>query len=885
MSSFKYNGLSRNKNEIRLLSCARPPFVSSPAATFRSFSLEHVSLDSKPNFVALSYVWGPKDPPIEIHVSNNDHSQGDLVLITENLAHALHELIDSAHGLPVWIDAICINQKDDNEKSWQVALMRSIYGSAASVLVWLGPDTDGAGIAVTQLDFVGEQICEEPDILKWEMRYWFGKFSSPQLLEDVAFGGDKNVEMLLQKYPISDQLNATISYGKTRELLKRPWWQRVWVLQEIVIPAMTRTSAARSEKIRQIIFACGTSRSTLFHFAPALTLFRLNDLARMGMLYEAEDASAGVWLDQRPFMMASARMWITKVSLYKLLRATSDYTFETGRLCASDPRDRVYALLGVSSDSDELGIVPDYSKSCSDTYKQTAAALIRVHGPTVALFSQFPKKLNDLPSWVADWSAEPKGYLIHLPDGGTVEHGFDKLLANVKPHFSPIPADAKPETDIEFAESGSVLRIQGARVDTISQLLPDEEWQRFLTTVAKLLDPSKFASRPHAIYSSHFETPQNEEEAKDRKGSVKRAKNIDMGFFLPTQETNLKNLTMDDREAVVSMNAAAIRNLQHGLRLNPYAGLEYVDTKDIKPLVECIQKLHSEMRTLCAAESNAYADSNALENAIWRTPVADQSTDGRKGWVRPSKDVRSSIIFVHGYGLDEPPRLKDLSYKAWIEHIHDKLDSSGMFEGDLKFETVRFIVSSPKDVMVIVVALYQDELRLAVPRHDGDGRPEDDFFSILFKPLDELALILCELGALKNRQYKDRATVKNDLASGAIHFSEITDAAHAEISNNLKMDISKIMSLSQSARAYARQASTQAIGRKIFASTKGYLGLGPQHMQIGDVIAAWRELPSLVILRPVGPKRYRFVGEAYVHGVMEGELFSRDVPMEGFEVE
>jgi Heterokaryon incompatibility protein (HET) len=58
----------------------------------------------------------------------------------------------------MWIDAICIHQKDDLEKGPQVALMGDIYRLADRVVVWLGPEADGSGRAMALIDNIGRQV-------------------------------------------------------------------------------------------------------------------------------------------------------------------------------------------------------------------------------------------------------------------------------------------------------------------------------------------------------------------------------------------------------------------------------------------------------------------------------------------------------------------------------------------------------------------------------------------------------------------------------------------------------------------------------------------------------------------------------------------------------
>jgi hypothetical protein len=107
-------------------------------------SLEHIALtdNNEPKFVALSYVWG--DPDFTHCIMVNGHS----FAVTANLYAALRHLrkVSSTIGFdaaefPFWIDAICINQADVDEKSLQIPRMREIYSSASQVIAWLGENT------------------------------------------------------------------------------------------------------------------------------------------------------------------------------------------------------------------------------------------------------------------------------------------------------------------------------------------------------------------------------------------------------------------------------------------------------------------------------------------------------------------------------------------------------------------------------------------------------------------------------------------------------------------------------------------------------------------------------------------------------------------------
>lgn len=173
--------------EIRL-------FVLAPGSSNDVLRVELIteSLDYDDlHYTALSYTWsGPRSgSPIFV---------GDLPLpITKNLELALRRIRDCSRPKTLWVDAICINQDDDVEKSLQVALMGEIYASATRTWIWLGKESEDSDIA---MDFVASFQTDGTEDLDREGTPW---------------------------------------QSLTR-LLERAWWTRVWVVQEVILAPRAR---------------------------------------------------------------------------------------------------------------------------------------------------------------------------------------------------------------------------------------------------------------------------------------------------------------------------------------------------------------------------------------------------------------------------------------------------------------------------------------------------------------------------------------------------------------------------------------------------------------------------------------------------------------------
>ncbi|KAH8723853.1 heterokaryon incompatibility protein-domain-containing protein, partial [Phaeosphaeriaceae sp. PMI808] len=135
-------------------------------------------------YEALSYVWGDQNEIVPIFIDNH------ILPITTNLYTALLRLRDRDIARTVWVDAVCIDQENEREKEQQIQRMAIIYGQANRVVVWLG---EAAG-------------------------------KSDQVLEEIRVAGSKNAT--------DSSINETIQPA-VLALFQRPWFRRIWVLQEV----------------------------------------------------------------------------------------------------------------------------------------------------------------------------------------------------------------------------------------------------------------------------------------------------------------------------------------------------------------------------------------------------------------------------------------------------------------------------------------------------------------------------------------------------------------------------------------------------------------------------------------------------------------------------
>ncbi|KAI0157904.1 heterokaryon incompatibility protein-domain-containing protein [Hypoxylon sp. FL1284] len=338
MSISLYQPLDTSRREIRLVRIL-------PSNDTIRCTLQVESLSSDLKYAALSYAWG--DPKVTRDIIVNDEK----FPATENLYEALLQFLsntallsnDGDTALPLWIDAICINQKDVNEKNHQVQLMGSIYSSATRVLSWLGvPGVERGDITIrTMRDMVEAAFSGETDqVDEAGLRDFLT--SQPQSLRPP----DESEE---------DLPDEGAMWRDIRFLFERPYWTRVWIVQEMVL----------AENADTHLFVCGSETipfDAMEKTAKAFDfLVRHEDPQRVGL--KQRD-----WHLTRHF--GSPFIGIQIVSYIRQSRASGDL-FSTGeipfhimRLQATDKKDLVYGFHAITSSD----LTVDYHKTTKQVY-------------------------------------------------------------------------------------------------------------------------------------------------------------------------------------------------------------------------------------------------------------------------------------------------------------------------------------------------------------------------------------------------------------------------------------------------------------------------------------------------------------------------------------
>ncbi|PYH68901.1 HET domain-containing protein [Aspergillus vadensis CBS 113365] len=229
-------------------------------------------------YEALSYVWGSQIETPLVHLRD----------------HQLERIL--------WIDAICINQEDADEKSEQIPLMRSIYAQAARVIVWLG------------------EAMRDGDEALMIIQRWAAASS-----------------------PSDDSLLDDCLSDPCSRLLRRDWFQRAWILQEVGVA-------------RCISILCGSVEINGHVFCEGLE----NCLLSLpSFIYPILHLIKGSYLRPRFEIDSCGTLAIGELlDMYRFHKATMLH-------------DKIYSLLGLCvEDPDEVGLKPNYRLPWNEVFMQ-----------------------------------------------------------------------------------------------------------------------------------------------------------------------------------------------------------------------------------------------------------------------------------------------------------------------------------------------------------------------------------------------------------------------------------------------------------------------------------------------------------------------------------
>ncbi|KAK3360686.1 heterokaryon incompatibility protein-domain-containing protein [Lasiosphaeria hispida] len=462
-------------------------------------SLHIVSLHHDPKYEALSYVWGSQ------HSNTSIELNGQPFQVTPNLHAALKRLrlFDSQRTL--WVDAVCINQADNAEKAAQVAMMSDIYATTSGALLWLGEEPDAPAHTVspaqsqevdslmlqtnkflanlvsaldtwqdTEIGHLAADLQRSiqaplpapgPDnflITRTRPHTWHGDDRDTRALLDAAtdlglandsiFHAFALFRLLAEDHhlhaipyfrlePDDRRTHLTHARRAAHWLTTRPWWSRIWTVQECILPPVCvllyGPVSMPWDAVLTGLLRFQQHRDTCCAAVPGVR----------DMLNLPVEAARD---------LHSLRHNTAPVPLARLLP-----TFR--HRGATDPRDKIYALLPlVTQWYGATPLAPDYTKLVGDVYTEAVLHIARAGRSLDALCRpperEEEKRLRELPSWVMDLSQPAAA-------GATLDR-----LAGMLPLYNSCGGLGVQGMQLyEGAGGERVLAMQGVKVDSLKR--------------------------------------------------------------------------------------------------------------------------------------------------------------------------------------------------------------------------------------------------------------------------------------------------------------------------------------------------------------------------------------------------------------------------------
>lgn len=781
-------------------------------------------------YQALSYVWN--DPYSQRIVGQDivtviSNETGQRQSITANLYLALRHLRSASVEQLLWVDALCINQRDTAERGQQVSIMGAIYSSAAEVVVWLGEhDKWTAGAAAT--------------IQKWAKLYGGHKvIHQPTLLRDLLKSGTFEEEQ-----------------AHFEALIRRSWFTRAWTFQELCLS-------------RKTVLRCGflSLPWQTFHDACSTIIsagqkhFIFEENTNLETIY-------AFWNMAKELPSSKSQNPDRNFSLSNLLRETRLYE-------ASDPRDKVFSMLGLADPpvKNKAAFTPDYNISEQEVYCHFTRAMImedaslnvlssktkaRSNTPLLLLaLSRGIKPTPNLPSWVPDF--QDHDCVEYVARDENIQWGsadsqrrtrFPQLLANERIKGSPryrvnlkCSDDMKGDFTFNVGDSPDPrkLGVYGTKVDTI-------------VAVVKLDD--EVTEDPHVKFSMPSES---------RTPGVSSVNTRDKYHPLPPRKGS-------DWRTIFRACCDA-----EGLLRRLVNGNDYKPTGEAPPIA-IIRALTADLLPISkriTLESKQTDFPRHFDWHFWHERFLEPSKWTEEGPILALlKSCRSfrRIQKAKSKRVKEDVKVNETAWTAFddkplrkphkVYKLYEELLTGRSLMGPTFRKTVSYLETATLMILLSIAG---------VPPISGAGLLTT--FAVVAIPTIVLRT-LHSFQADHARPMEANPTLPNRLRN-------LTPPADANDVTNYEWEMACEV---QNAINHA------SWNREFFVTKEGYIGIGPVGMQAGDEVYALIGGQVPFVLRPrnqnepaleqIGLEEpaveFELLAECYMHGIMDGEIWRRE---------
>ncbi|CAI9631026.1 unnamed protein product [Alternaria burnsii] len=406
-----YSSIESENGEIRLLELL-------PGKYDDSLSMRLLPRKSNEDieYEALSYAWGTTDSPHEALLD------GTPIIMRISLDLGLRRLRYAEKSRILWVDALCINQNDVQERSHQVQQMAKIYSSAMKVLIWLG-------------EWPSSHRCQDQERCETAFAELFAETRRINTLHDPTLSNPQRSSMVFSFLERSEMIFG-LSHFKDHatNITSQPWFNRLWIIQEFIL--------AQTDPVVHI--GCHVVMWADFFSAMEETFAQYEDshMPFYGHLYPSRMRS----LNELRYGDEQNRnlSWLLSYSWGSV---------------ANDSRDQVYGLLGICDFQVADPIIPDYSKSFEQVLASVTVVEILERSPECYLDLRDNNFVPDvafdenfsIPSWSLD-----------------IDYFHHPVKDEQKPKRLPRKERKRRNGLLRLSEDGLTLFTQGRYIGTIS---------------------------------------------------------------------------------------------------------------------------------------------------------------------------------------------------------------------------------------------------------------------------------------------------------------------------------------------------------------------------------------------------------------------------------
>jgi hypothetical protein len=378
-------------------------------------------------YEALSYVWGTRPVSISIEVKGAKDSDPKYLEIGENLYGALLRLRGTEGRRTLWIDALCIDQRNLSERSLQVRRMGDVFGEARSVIIWLGEAADDSGLAIRfiqnlkvgefdRLSADGKSVKELRAVAMLMRRPWFTR---RWIVQEVAFAKEarvicgpdwiywdtfsEGITLFAEKFDRMPNLFPLLRHRYNTSAFVKVYMENQFMIYMGVAAALGFfVPTAFPEGLTGLVLCLGLGALTLLNIGNSIWFSKAEQILKQTFpigKVRGVGAHALVMALERVFRKEQREDNPERLcTMEELLSSLTAFQ-------ASKPHDVIYAVASLAKDS--IGLIPDYKKPlhqvCIDVIDetiQTSQSLNIICRPWAPVF-------HGLPSWIPQASGLP----------------------------------------------------------------------------------------------------------------------------------------------------------------------------------------------------------------------------------------------------------------------------------------------------------------------------------------------------------------------------------------------------------------------------------------------------------------------------------------------